>query len=30
MALFDVPTAGRIATVLDPQGAPFGLFKPVR
>jgi uncharacterized protein len=24
---FDVPTVGRIAVLLDPQGAPIGLFK---
>jgi len=26
---FDVPEVGRIAVVLDPQGAAIGLFKPV-
>jgi predicted enzyme related to lactoylglutathione lyase len=25
---FDVPEVGRIAVVLDPQGAAIGLFKP--
>jgi predicted enzyme related to lactoylglutathione lyase len=30
MAPFDVPTVGRIAIVLDPQGASLGLFKPVK
>ncbi len=25
---FDVPDIGRIAVILDPQGAAFGLFKP--
>jgi predicted enzyme related to lactoylglutathione lyase len=25
---FDVPTVGRIAVVVDPQGAAIGLFKP--
>jgi hypothetical protein len=25
---FDVPDVGRIAIVMDPQGAAFGLFKP--
>lgn len=29
MAPFDVPTVGRIAIVLDPQGASLGLFKPL-
>jgi predicted enzyme related to lactoylglutathione lyase len=28
MEPFDVPTVGRIAVLLDPQGAPIGLFKP--
>ena len=27
-APFDVPEVGRIAVVMDPQGAAFGLFKP--
>jgi len=27
---FDVPTVGRIAVLLDPQGASIGLFKPLR
>ena len=27
-APFDVPKVGRIAVVLDPQGAAIGLFKP--
>ena len=27
-APFDVPQVGRIAVVLDPQGAAIGLFKP--
>jgi predicted enzyme related to lactoylglutathione lyase len=27
-APFDVPEVGRIAVVLDPQGAAIGLFKP--
>ncbi len=26
---FDVPTVGRIAIIQDPQGAVFGVFKPV-
>jgi hypothetical protein len=25
---FDVPTVGRIAVLIDPQGAAIGLFKP--
>lgn len=25
----DVPTVGRLAVILDPQGAAFGIFKPV-
>jgi predicted enzyme related to lactoylglutathione lyase len=25
---FDVPTVGRIAVLVDPQGASIGLFKP--
>jgi hypothetical protein len=25
---FDVPTVGRIAVLVDPQGAAIGLFKP--
>jgi predicted enzyme related to lactoylglutathione lyase len=25
---FDVPSIGRIAILLDPQGAPIGIFKP--
>jgi predicted enzyme related to lactoylglutathione lyase len=25
---FDVPTVGRIAVLVDPQGAALGLFKP--
>jgi len=28
MEPFDVPTVGRIAVLLDPQGAAIGLFKP--
>jgi uncharacterized protein len=28
MPPFDVPEVGRIAVVLDPQGAAIGLFKP--
>ena len=28
-APFDVPEVGRIAVVLDPQGAAIGLFKPL-
>ncbi len=28
MPPFDVPTVGRIAVLLDPQGAAFGIFKP--
>ena len=28
MEPFDVPTVGRIAVLLDPQGAAVGLFKP--
>ena len=27
---FDVPTVGRIAVLVDPQGASIGLFKPLR
>src|SRR5258708_34647692 len=27
MEPFDVPTVGRIAVLLDPQGAAFGIFK---
>lgn len=27
---FDVPTVGRIAVLVDPQGAAIGLFKPMR
>jgi predicted enzyme related to lactoylglutathione lyase len=27
---FDVPMVGRIAVVIDPQGAAVGLFKPQR
>jgi predicted enzyme related to lactoylglutathione lyase len=26
---FDVPTVGRIAVLTDPQGAAFGIIKPV-
>lgn len=26
---FDVPTVGRIAVLVDPQGASIGLFKPL-
>jgi predicted enzyme related to lactoylglutathione lyase len=26
---FDVPTVGRIAVLADPQGAAFGIIKPV-
>ncbi|MBI5489554.1 MAG: VOC family protein [Deltaproteobacteria bacterium] len=29
MAPFDVPEVGRISVVADPQGAVFGLFRPV-
>jgi predicted enzyme related to lactoylglutathione lyase len=29
MEPFDVPTVGRIAVLLDPQGAAIGLFKPM-
>src|SRR5258708_6173929 len=28
MEPFDVPDVGRIAVLVDPQGAPIGLFKP--
>ena len=28
MEPFDVPTVGRIAVLVDPQGAAIGLFKP--
>jgi predicted enzyme related to lactoylglutathione lyase len=28
MEPFDVPTVGRIAILIDPQGAAIGLFKP--
>ena len=28
MGAFNVPDVGRIAVVIDPQGAVFGLFKP--
>ena len=28
MEPFDVPTVGRIAVLVDPQGAAMGLFKP--
>ncbi|MGA2243483.1 MAG: VOC family protein [Verrucomicrobiota bacterium] len=28
MEPFDVPTVGRIAVLIDPQGAAIGLFKP--
>jgi hypothetical protein len=30
MAPFNVPTVGRIAILLDPQGASLGLFKPLK
>ena len=26
----DIPDVGRIAVILDPQGAPIGLFKPLK
>jgi hypothetical protein len=25
----DIPTVGRIAILVDPQGAPIGIFKPI-
>lgn len=28
MPPFDVPTVGRIAVLIDPQGAAIGIFKP--
>ena len=29
MPPFDVPTVGRIAVIVDPQGAAIGVFKPM-